>query len=228
MLKEIKPYRFTREAYYRLADIGILHEDSGVELIYGEIMVKHPYPGQSKKYKFTREEYHKMAEAGILLEDARIELIRGEIIEMSPVSMKHMLTVSRIAEWFTVNMHDKVFVSTQNPIQLPDQTEPEPDVILLDRGVLQKETIPNIDDVFLVMEVSRSTLEYDRKVKLPIYAAGGISEVWIVNLVDDVVEVCRQPDGDIYKMKLTLTAGDTVTPLFESETSVVVSEMLGL
>jgi Uma2 family endonuclease len=81
--------------------------------------------------KFTVEQYHKMAEVGILTEEDRVELIKGEIVEMSPIGLKHAATVNRLNQLFHRKLADRVLVSVQNPIQLTNNSEPQPDVALL-------------------------------------------------------------------------------------------------
>ena len=81
--------------------------------------------------KFNVEQYHKMAEAGILSEQERVELIRGEIVEMSPIGLKHAAIANRLNQLFQRKLGTQVIVSVQNPIQLFDHCEPQPDIVLL-------------------------------------------------------------------------------------------------
>lgn len=156
---------------------------------------------------FAADEYHAMAEAGILQEDDRVELIDGHIIAISPVGDPHLLCVNRLNRLLVMRTGADIAVSVQNPVRLGPHDEPEPDVVLttaLDRG-------PRPEDVLLLIEVSGSTLAYDRAVKLPRYAAAGIPEVWIVNLGEEQVEVHRDPSGEIYRTRYLASPGEALT-----------------
>ena len=169
------------------------------------------YPEVRRKL-FTVREYHQMAESGILLEDARVELIRGEIIEMSPLGVRHAACVKRLNAIFAFKFRRKAIVSVQDPIRLGHNSEPEPDLALLRyRDDYYAAFIPTGDDTLLVLEVSDSTLGYDRRLKLPLYAEAQILEVWIVNLVDDLIEVYRQPENGAYQEMFRVYAGDELT-----------------
>lgn len=153
-----------------------------------------------KRKLFTVGEYHQMAEAGILTEDTPVELIQGEIVEMSPIGVRHAACVKRLNALFAYRLRRKAVVGVQDPIQLNDHNEPEPDIsILRYRRDYYAAAAPTGEDVLLLIEVSDSTLGYDRTQKLPLYASAGIVEVWIVNLVDNLVEVYRQPTQSGYQ-----------------------------
>jgi Uma2 family endonuclease len=146
------------------------------------------------RHRFSVDEYEQMIEHGILTDNDRVELIRGEIIDKMAIGDPHAACVKRLNRFLGITFASRVLVSVQDPIRLID-SEPEPDLALL---------IPRLDfyisgkprpaDILLVIEVSDSSLEYDRQVKLPMYAEAGISEFWIVNLEDDCLEVYRQPN----------------------------------
>jgi Uma2 family endonuclease len=117
-------------------------------------------------------------------------------------------------------------VSTQDPLHLGDFSEPEPDIILLkpaDDDYTSRH--PQVDDVFLLIEVSDSTLEYDRSEKLPAYGRAGIPEVWIVNLVELTVEVYREPHFAGYGNKTVLRAG-AISPAAFPDATLDVTELL--
>ncbi len=147
-----------------------------------------------------------MGEAGILTEDDRVELIDGQIIEMSPVGGPHLHCVGRLTRLFVSRTTPDVLVSVQSPVRLTDDTEPEPDLALVRTS--DEERVPRAADVLLLVEVSDTTLEKDREVKLPRYAAAGLPEVWIVNLPDDRLEVYRQPAPGGYDEHLVVRRGE--------------------
>lgn len=137
---------------------------------------------------FTVEEYHKMAEAGILAEDDRVELIEGEIFQMSPIGRRHAAHVKRLNKLFNQRMGDRVLVSVQDPVILSDLSKPEPDLSLLKpHPDFYEAGHPQPEDVFLLVEVSDSTVENDQYEKVPTYAKSDIVEVWLVNIGEPIV-----------------------------------------
>jgi Uma2 family endonuclease len=183
---------------------------------------------QIAKHSFTVAEYERMGEAGILSEDDRVELIEGEIIEMSPIGERHAACVDALAELLKELLGRSVNVRIQNPIRLDDYSEPQPDIALLKRrDDFYRHAHPRPADVLLVVEVSDSTLEYDRQIKLPLYARAGVPEVWIVNLVDDVIETYAQPSGDSYRAAGRFARAETVKSSAVESLRVEVSAVLG-
>ncbi len=161
--------------------------------------------------KFTVEQYYQMAETGILAPGERVELIEGEIIEMSPIGPRHAMCVDRIVQLVVEMLGRTVHLRCQNPIRLSNYTEPEPDITLAKRADYSARH-PVGDDIFLTIEVSDSTLEKDRTLKQKIYANAGIPEFWIVNLPEDVVEVYRNPAGDVYQEKKIISREERISP----------------
>ena len=160
---------------------------------------------QILKRLFTVEEYHRMAQAGILGEDDRVELIEGEIVEMTPIGSKHASTVNRINRLFFERLGGRAIISVQNPIRLGEYSEPQPDVSLLrPREDFYASSHPGPEDVLLLVEVSETSAEYDREVKLPLYARFGIPEVWLVNPEGKAIEVYRDPSPESYREVQTL------------------------
>ena len=147
-----------------------------------------------RPHRFTVVEYHRMGEVGILNEDSRVELIRGQIVDMAPIGAPHHGMVIRLTRLLPGVLAGRGILSVQNPVRLDDGSEPEPDVVVLrPRADDYATATPCPPDVLLLIEVADTSLEADRAVKLPLYAESGIAECWIVNLVERVVEVCRQP-----------------------------------
>ena len=176
---------------------------------------------------FTVEEYHRMAEAGILHEDDRVELIPGEILQMSPIGNRHSGLVRRLTNLITPRLGPRAIIDVQNPVQIVDHSEPEPDIMILPfRDDYYEESGVTPQDVLLLIEVSDSTLRYDRNTKLPLYAAAGIPEVWIVDVNQRRLEVYRQPDEDRYQSVATLTREDTVSAT-QLSLEVQVRELIG-
>ena len=154
---------------------------------------------QVAKHYFTVEQFERMGEAGIFAEDARLELIEGEIVEMSPIGSRHAACVKRLSMHFSRTLGDKFIISTQDPIHLDDFTQPQPDVALLQpREDFYESAHPKPQDVLLLIEVSDTTVDYDRMVKLPLYAKAGIPEVWIIDLPAELIEIYSVPSEGAY------------------------------
>ena len=180
------------------------------------------------KKLFTVDEYYRMVDAGILNEDDRVELIEGEIIEMSPIGGKHMSCVDRANDVFTSRLKGRALVSIQQPLRLNDYNEPQPDIVVLQpRSDYYASKSHTPEDTFFVLEVSDSTLRYDTKVKLPIYAASGVREVWIENLQKDLLLVCRDPAGKQYTTQLTLRRGESISPMAFPDAVFKIEDLLG-
>jgi len=132
-------------------------------------------------HRWSAEEYHQMAQAGLLDETDRVELIDGELIDMAPIGSRHAFIVNRLSQTFAVKSGDQYFVSTRNPIRLGEQSEPQPDSVLLKNGNYM-DNLPTASEVLLSVEVSHTTLAYDRDVKLSLHARHGILEVWLLDV----------------------------------------------
>ncbi|PYJ56696.1 MAG: Uma2 family endonuclease [Verrucomicrobia bacterium] len=179
------------------------------------------------KHRFSVKEYYRMAETGVLKPDARVELLNGGITDMSPIGPFHGGVVNRLIRSFTRSSAGRWLVSAQNPVRLDDYSEPEPDLMLL--KPMPDDYIshhPRPEDVYLLVEVSDASLTTDREEKLPIYSRAGIAEVWIVNLVDLIVEVYREPHFTGYGSKSILRAGDQARSQAFPDAAVDVAELL--
>ena len=153
----------------------------------------------NRPHRFTVSDYHRMADAGIFDEDSRVELIRGQIIDMAAIGAPHFGMVNRLTRLLPASIAGRGVLSVQNPVRLDDGSEPQPDVAILKPRADDYETAtPGPGDVLLLIEVSDSTLRYDRNVKIPLYAESGVSECWLVDLAGRAVEVYRRPVGGRY------------------------------
>jgi len=166
-------------------------------------------------YRFTREEYDRMIDLGLLV-DKRVELLDGEIIAMPPHNPPHASKVGRLTSLLFRLLGMTVTIRGQLPIVLDDWSEPQPDIAVcqFDSGDYEHGH-PKANEVLLVIEVSESTLAYDRGRKVAAYAGSGIPEYWIVNLVDRRIEVFSDPDPTIqrYRQERFVVPGDTLTLL---------------
>ncbi len=165
-----------------------------------------------RKHLTDINEWQKLGDANIFPSESRLELIDGEILEMAPIGCNHSGHLNRINKLFTVLTADCADTSVQNPLQLGDLSEPEPDFMLLKPTAdFYCSRHPNADDVLLLIEVADSSLSFDQNQKLRLYARHNIPEYWLLNLKDSCIEVYRQPHEDVYGEKTTLRVGDTIT-----------------
>ena len=180
------------------------------------------------KKLFTVDEYYRMAEVGILSERDRVELIEGEIVQMSPIGRRHAACVDRTNHIFNASLKRRAIASIQNPLRLNEYNEPQPDIVVLKwRNDFYATKTHTPKDTLFVVEVSDSSLLYDVKIKLPLYAATGVRELWIENLKENVLLVCRNPEGKTYKTQLTLSRADAISPLAFPDVSFKVADLLG-
>jgi Uma2 family endonuclease len=177
---------------------------------------------------FTVEEYHSIARAGILGEDDRVELIEGEITEMTPIGSRHAAVVDRLNQLFSRHPDVNAIIRVQNPIRLGEHSEPQPDLALLrPRLDFYFPAHPGPEDILLVIEVAETSADYDRVIKVPLYARGRILEVWLVNLEGEAIEVYQRPSAEGYHEVKTLRRGDHLSPGSFPDLKLRVEEILG-
>jgi Uma2 family endonuclease len=168
-----------------------------------------------------------MGQAGILTEDDRIELIEGELIEMPPIGSRHASVVDELNHQFTRVIPDALRVRIQNPLHLSDINEPQPDLALVRaRPDRYSGDHPGPEDVLLVIEVSDASIDYDRQVKVPLYARARIQEVWLVDLTAGQIECYRRPASDGYAEVVRFAGDDIVHPLALPRVELRWSELL--
>ena len=183
---------------------------------------------QYQKRYFNVDEYYRMAEVGLLSPDDRVELIDGEIVEMSPIGCTHAGTVDRSSAFLHRTLGGAVQVRVQNPVRLNDFSEPQPDVVLLKpREDFYTKSHPTASDVLIVIEVADTSVNYDRNVKLALYARAGIPEAWLMVLPKDLIEVHSQPENGKYQKVQRLKRGKTLVSPTMPTFSCKVEDLLG-
>jgi len=181
---------------------------------------------QIARRHFNVAEYYLMMEAGILSESDHVELIDGEVVEMSPIGSRHAACVDRLNKFF--NKLEEVIVRVQNPIRLDDFSEPQPDITLLRmRADFYAQGHPTPSDVLLVLEVADSSTEFDRVVKLPLYAEAMIPDFWLVKLPDEKIEVFSNPSNGVYQESHDSKRGENLTSITIPGLSLSVDAILG-
>lgn len=163
-------------------------------------------------YRWTVEEYEELGRTGFFTEDDRVELLNGEIVIMSPIGYRHAKAVTRLNNFLVKRSGDQFNVSPQNPFNLDPRSQPQPDLSLLDPICDTLDRLPQPEEIFLVIEVSDSSVRYDRQDKGPAYARQGVREFWLLNLESNVLEVFRDPRDGAYQETLTFHPDQTVAP----------------
>ena len=186
--------------------------------------MKAPAAPPRPRHVWSVESYHQMAGAGLLSEMDRVELIEGELLDMAPIGSKHANWVNRLSQSFVLQAQRRYVVSIQNPVILGDRNEPQPDLMLLKPGSYMN-ALPTAADVLLIVEVSDTTLDHDRDVKLNLYARHSIPEVWLLDVSRNELLVYREPVDGLYRLMRRLSAHDVACPQEAPEISVRLSEL---
>ena len=177
--------------------------------------------------KFTVAEYYRMGEAGIFHPEERVELIEGTIVVMAPIGIRHSGSVIRYIQVFSRLAGDRFVLQIQNPIHLDDNSEPQPDVILLrPRSDNYFDSHPGPADVLLVIEVSDTSLNYDRGVKAHLYGRHNIPETLVLNLPGDCIEGFTRPGPEGYAQHNIYRRGDKIGPVSLPDLELVVEDLL--
>jgi len=158
-------------------------------------------------YKWTIDRYHHAVEAGVF-DDQPVELLNGELIEMSPEGTPHAYYSDRSGKYLQRLLGDQADVREGHPITLPNQSEPEPDLAIvqpLDAAYLEHHPYP--ENIFWLIEYSNTSLDKDLKIKSKVYAEASILEYWVINLRSRELIIFRDPVNGEYQSQVTLTSG---------------------
>ena len=182
-------------------------------------------------HRFTRDEYYQMGELGFF-RDRRVELIEGEIIDMDPQKNTHFMTINLVARALSkIFDENEYWIRAQGPLNLGRASDPEPDVAVVRGAMGSHSDHPN--SAILIVEVSDTTLLFDRTEKASLYARAGIADYWIINVSEKCVEVMRDPMenasgmyGYKYKTLITLRPPEVISPLGKPAARIPVAELL--
>jgi Uma2 family endonuclease len=189
------------------------------------LLERHPWV---RRHKLDIADFYRMAEAGFFPDGQRVELIEGEIVDMAPIGSAHAGTVGAIHHAAYTRAGSLATVVAQHPLRLSQDSEPQPDVMLLrPRADFYRGAHPTPADVLLLIEVADSSLRFDTAVKLPLYARHGIPEVWIVNLAARDIAVHRDPAGEAYRTLRVASRGEVLEAAALPGACFDVSEVLG-
>lgn len=173
------------------------------------------------------EIYDSMIEKGILTENDNIELLNGRIIEKMPKGTKHSSVTNYITKYFYRSFIDEAVIRVQDPIVLDDFSEPEPDLVLCKTPIEKYSSKhPSPADILLIIEVSDSTIYFDRNDKAMAYANAGIKQYLIVNVENNTIEDYRKPSEDGYQSKQTYETGERFSLVAFPEIEIAVEDFL--
>lgn len=181
---------------------------------------------QKVPLRFKVDEYYKLIDLGMLHDYEKAEIIDGELIKKMPIGDRHASVVNKLSKVLIRNVADEVLVSIQNPLRLSEYNEPEPDFVLADLTKYDGKRHPHPNETLIVVEVSDSTLKYDRDIKLSLYAEAEIQEVWIINLKKDIVEIHTKPSEGLYQIVKIFKMGDIVVSEIISSLQIEVDSIL--
>ena len=225
----VKIRRWTRIEYDRLIDLGLLHEDEKVELLGGEIIDRRAPP---RTRRWSRLEYNRLIDAGFFQPGEKIDLLAGDLVVREPQGDPHALGIERVNEALRAAFGPGWRVRVQLPIALDDESEPEPDLSVAP-GPLRDNSAAKPSNPSLLVEIAVSSLAFDREHKGSLYARAQVADYWIVNLVDRVLEIYREPVqapaaayGWQYGALLRLGPTDFISPLAAPHARVAVADLL--
>jgi Uma2 family endonuclease len=182
---------------------------------------------QLKRRLFTVKEYHQMLDIGILSRDDRVELIEGEIIQMAAIGTRRASCAKQLIEIFQKLSENLAILDVKNHVQLSKQTELKPDAVLLKlRDDNCEIAHPTASEVLLLIEITDSTTDNDRGIKIPLYARSMIPEVWAIDVTENILEVYRQPTPNGYILILKLDRCQEIAPIAFPDFTISVGALL--
>ena len=187
-----------------------------------------PPAGLPRQAPITLAMYDRMIAAGVFdpAEAHRLELIGGELHMMSPIGDRHADAVDWLVRWSTLAIDRQVLlVRVQNPLSIPgSESAPQPDIAWVTlRRYADRRPLP--EEVSLLIEVADTSLEFDTTAKAALYAAAGIADYWVVDLVSRAVIVFREPRSGGYESRSTHRGDQLVRPLALPETALSPAEL---
>ncbi|TVP55937.1 MAG: Uma2 family endonuclease [Nodularia sp. (in: Bacteria)] len=176
---------------------------------------------------WTVEEYHRMAEAGIFGVDERVELLEGKIIWMIAKGTAHRSAVGRTDKLLQNRLGNRAWVSIQDPIQLNERSEPEPDIAVVKVDPLDyADHHPTPSEVYLIIEVANSSLKLDCETKAKAYSQAGIKDYWVLDVISRQLHIFREPTQEGYKDVVILAEDATISPLEFPDVQIMILEIL--
>lgn len=169
-----------------------------------------------------RTEYDRLVSAGVF-EGERLELIKGAIVRMSPQDARHAWAIQRLTELLVAQVGARAPVRVQLPLAVTEDSQPEPDLAIVEPGDFRKE---HPTTALLVVEVALTSLRFDRATKAELYATAGVNEYWIVDLAAERIEAHALPSGATYTRVTTYPKGENVTLAALGGVTIAVADVL--
>lgn len=187
-------------------------------------MAANPQPIQ---FRFTVDEYYRLYEEGILKHLERADIIDGKLYETILNGNRHAATVKALNKFFAKNVFDGIFVSVQNPVRLNDYHKLEPDLALADLTKYDGKRHSQPAEILLIVEVADTTLDYDRKTKIPLYAEAELPVFRLINLRNNTVQVYTNPLEGAFGLVKVLRAGERLQSETVPNLSIEVDRIFG-
>lgn len=188
------------------------------------------YPVRTRRW--TRAEYDRLIALGVFQPGDPIELLGGELIVAEPQGSAHYTAICLVQEALRQAFGLGFTIRSQGPVALDDESEPEPDIAVVPGGIRDYSGEHPARPV-LVVEVAESSLRLDRQRKAGLYGRAGLEDYWILNLVDGVLEIHRQPVADAsaaygwrYASRVVLGPDAQATPLAAPAASIPIRALL--
>jgi Uma2 family endonuclease len=175
-------------------------------------------------HQFSSAEYLEMIDKGVFGPKDRVELVAGFIVNMSPQGSRHNHFLMQLNRLFAP-LHSRFFMAIQGTLTVTEGQIFDPDFLLLrQKPEGYKNKLPDARDVQLVVEAAETSLRFDQRIKLPVYAAAGIPEYWIADLEREVLIIHRFPEASRYTSIETRHVDELVSPLAAPELSIIVRQ----
>lgn len=163
--------------------------------------------GWPQRHRISVGHFYRMADAGLFDADERVELVDGEIIDMPPHGSRHASAIEQLTRMLMEAFGTRAIVRPQLPLRLGEYSEPQPDIaVARPRADHYAASHPTAGDALLVIEISDSTVRYDREIKAGLYARHSVPELWVIDVNARVVHRYREPVNGTY-------ADESVSPL---------------
>jgi Uma2 family endonuclease len=221
-----KPRLWTAKEYHRMHELGFFL-DQRWELIGGEILGF----DSKRPRRWTADEMYRLLDLGFF-QDQRVELIGGEILQMAAQKNFHAAAITLTEHALGAAFGAGYWIRVQFSLDLSPFSVPDPDVAVV-VGSPRTPAAQNPTSALLIVEASDTTLSHDRGSKASLYAAAGIQDYWIINLVNRQIEVhrnpvpdAREPYGWRYDYVQFFGPGDFIVPLAASQSRVAVDDLL--
>jgi Uma2 family endonuclease len=177
----------------------------------------------------TIEDYHRMAEAGIFSPDERVELLDGTLLKMAAKETAHSSATTRTRRALEQGLRGRGLIRIQDPVQLDDLSEPEPDIAIVALDSLEYAAHhPQPSEIFLLIEIADSSLDFDCGTKASAYARSGVLEYWVLDVQSRKLHVFRSPMTQTYESEFVFAETMQIAPLAFPDCILEIREMLPL